>query len=393
MSTTVGIDASNIRAGGGLTHLQELLSALEPEAHGVDQVTVWCGGETAGRLPVRDWLQVEHVPELDGGFVKRAMWRRRRLDGLLRESSDVLFAPGGVYLGSFRPFVTMSQNLLPFDPPERARFGLTKTRLRYHLLERLQTKTFRRAAGVVFMTKTARRMALSRTGTLSGETAVIPHGLAPRFRRDRRPSRSLEEATAEAPLRVLYVSIVNLYKHQWHVAEAVAQLREEGIPVELDLIGPAYAPALRRLERALDRVDPARAFVHYHGPVPYEELDRHYCEADVFVFASSCETFGIIVLEAMAAGLPVACARRSALPDVVGNAGVYFDPEDPSDIARCLKKLLEDQGLRDDLSRRSHECVAAFSWDRCARDTFDFIARTATGAGRHAATGTEQEVL
>ena len=373
----IGIDASNIRAGGGLTHLVEVLSALNPEEHGIERAVVWGGRATLDRLPERPWLIRSHQPALDRSPLHRVAWRRTKLDGLLWDECDLLLAPGGVYSGSFRPFVTMSQNLLPFDRAERARFGLSLARLRYHVLEHRQTATFRHADGVIFLTEEAKRVTLAITGDLAATTTVVPHGIAPRFFNQPRPARAIEDCTGESPFRILYVSIINLYKHQWHVADAVCRLRRSGLPVRLDLVGRAYPSALRRLRRTLTALDPQGDCVRYLGPVPYERLSTTYMDADAFVFASTCETFGMIVLEAMASGLPVACARRSATPEVLGDAGQYFDPEDASDIARCLRTLVSDVAMRQDLAHKAFTRAQAYSWERCAGETFAFIADVA----------------
>ena len=370
----VGIDASNIRAGGGLTHLVEVLSALEPAEHGIGQVTVWGGRKTLERLQGRPWLSPVHQATLDGSSFQRSAWRRKRLDGLLRDNCDVFFAPGGVYRGSFRPFVTMSQNLLPFDRTERARFGLSLTRLRYHLLERLQSTTFRQAAGVIFLTEIAKRETLAAVGDIQACSRVIPHGIAPVFFKEPRSARRIEDCTLDDPFRILYVSIINFYKHQERVADAVCRLRQEGFQVQLDLVGRAYPPALRRLRGALATLDPRGECVRYLGPIPYEQLNATYAEADMFAFASTCETFGMIVLEAMASGLPIACARRSAMPEVLGDAGQYFDPEAPADIAQSLRTLINDAELRSRLAEKAYERAHQFTWEKCAKETFGFIA-------------------
>ena len=374
----VGIDASNIRAGGGLTHLAEVLAALDPSGHGIERVTVWGGRKTLDRLPNRPWLVCAHETALDGSALHRAIWRWCRLDKQLRIHCDVLFAPGGVYRGGFRPFVTMSQNLLPFDHAERARFGLTLTRLRYHLLEHLQSATFRRADGVIFLTEIAKRKTLAAVGDIGAQSKTVPHGIAPGFLREPRPPRKLEDCTGGKPLRILYVSIVNLYKHPWHVADAVCRLRRAGLPVQLDLVGRAYPPALRKLRQVLDRIDPKGECVRYLGPIPYDQLASTYADADVFVFASSCETFGMIVLEAMASGLPVACSERSAMSEALGDTGAYFNPESPADIAATLRTLAENSEQRGSLAQQAYERAQTFTWDNCADETFSFIVNCAS---------------
>ncbi len=174
-----------------------------------------------------------------------------------------------------------------------------------------------------------------------------------------------------------YVSIVEVYKHQWHVAESVSRLRAEGLPVALDLVGPSTPSALTRLKKTMSRVDPAGAVVRYLGSVPHAKLGERYAEADLFLFASSCEAFGQILIEAMSAGLPIACSRQSAMTELLGEAGVYFEPEDPQDIARALLELIESAPLRARLATAAFERAKSYSWDRCARETFAFLARGA----------------
>ena len=145
MSVVVGIDASNIRAGGGLTHLIELLSNANPELSGIRHVVVWAGGHTISRLPQRDWLEKVHVPLLDKCLPQRVYWQQRLLPAALVETGcSLLFSPGGTCLSVAVPRITMSQNMLPFDRTESARFGLLSAmRLKMVLLRRSQSSPLR----------------------------------------------------------------------------------------------------------------------------------------------------------------------------------------------------------------------------------------------------------
>jgi glycosyltransferase involved in cell wall biosynthesis len=289
----------------------------------------------------------------------------------------LLFAPGGSHSGDFHPIVTMSRNMLPFEWRELRRYRLSWTSLRLLLLRRTQSRSFRQADGLIFLTQYARDGVMRAVKTSAAQTAIIPHGVDGRFVRAPREQLPIGSYSADRPFRILYVSIVNLYKHQWHVAEAVAQLRAEGLPVLLELAGPAYPPALARLKTTLGRVDPAAEFVRYLGGVPYGGLHTLYARADLCVFASSCENLPNILLEGMASGLPIACSNRGPMPEVLGDAGVYFDPEDPNDIARALHELIESPMLRSRLAQASFERAPRYSWRRCADETLSFLAEVA----------------
>jgi len=370
----LGIDASNIRAGGGVTHLVELLRVAEPIAHGFSRVIVWGGRPTLNRIEDRAWLVKSDQSLLDKSLPYRIFWQSFRLSGLARMTNcDVLIVPGGSYAGSFHPMVTMSRNMLPFEWSELRRWGLSLFVLKWTLLRWTQSRTFRRAAGLIFLTQYARDVVMRGIKTTASSTIIIPHNIDKGFFNPPRPQMAIDHYSFDWPFRILYVSIIDMYKHQWHVAEAVAQLRAAGLPVMLDLVGPAYPRALKKLQRTLARIDSTGEFVEYSGAVPHGELHTRYAQANLCLFASSCENMPNIMLEGMASGLPIACSSRGPMPEVLGDAGVYFDPENPDDIARALRELIDSPGLRASLAKASFARVQAYSWQRCVSETFGFL--------------------
>jgi len=102
------------------------------------------------------------------------------------------------------------------------------------------------------------------------------------------------------------------------------------------------------------------------GFLPDDELDALLRGADLLVHPSLYEGFGLVVAEAMARGVPVACANTTALPEVAGGAAELFDPLDVDDMAAAILRAL---GRREELARRGRERVAALSWERTARET------------------------
>ncbi len=380
---TIGLDASNLREGGGLTHLVEFLSSAHPQDHGFGRIVVWGSGETLAHLPERAWLETRNPPEMGQGQAARARWQHRVLAGeARREGCDVLFSPGGNYTGDFRPFVTMSRNMLPFDRPEVARYGLSLKRLRLEVLRRLQARTFRRADGLIFLTGYARMTVLSIIGSVRGNVATIPHGVSPDFAVPERAFRAIGECSAERPFALVYVSHASPYKHQWHVIEAVARLRREtGWPLRLDLIGPrSVDESVARITKALASHDPDGQWAAFHGPLPRSAVTEHLVRADVGIFASSCENMPNILLEKMAAGLPIISSDRGPMPEVLDGAGLLFDPEDPASIAAALRTEIEYPALRARHSQMAVARAGEFQWQRCADDTLSFLRQIAAEA-------------
>src|SRR5712691_7055869 len=138
----VGIDASNIRLGGGVTHLVMLLAEAEPKQLGIHRVILWAPDETLLRVADRPWLEKRPLGKFGRSWVGRAFWQQCVLPSLLRSSGcQILLSPGGTLpLRRPVPSVTMFRNMLPFEPGEAERypvFSLMRVKLR--LLRRSQS--------------------------------------------------------------------------------------------------------------------------------------------------------------------------------------------------------------------------------------------------------------
>ena len=103
--------------------------------------------------------------------------------------------------------------------------------------------------------------------------------------------------------------------------------------------------------------------VIHTGEVTKEELVALYNRADVFVFPSLYEGFGIPPLEAMACGTPVAAANNSSIPEVVGDAAILFDARNTEQIKEAIQQLLDNEDLKQECIRKGTERVRLFSWD------------------------------
>ncbi len=225
-SLIMGIDASNLLLGGGRTHLLELLSHTNPKDHGFSKVIVWGAKTTLVLLPDIDWLIKRNPSALDGGLVQRLFWQLFQLDKQVHaEGCHILFTPGGTYGGRFKPIVTMNQNLIPFEWRVLKRYGLSFTSMKMLMLRWTQSHSFRTADGVIFLSKYAEIEVKKVVSPLLGRTQIIPHGQNIGFNRPPKPQKAIRNYNTSQPYRLLYVSTVDQYKHQWQVVAAVGSFR------------------------------------------------------------------------------------------------------------------------------------------------------------------------
>lgn len=163
---------------------------------------------------------------------------------------------------------------------------------------------------------------------------------------------------------------MNAHKNILGLLQAMPQIVAKRPQVRLVIVGDTSGRGF------WDNVPELMAFVAAHPP-----LDRHvtfsgYLDDDAvvrllngasaLVFPSLWEGFGLPAVEAMQCGVPVLASNRSSLPEVVGEAGLFFEPEDPADIARTVLTFLEDPGLRARLGEAALARAADFSWERAA---------------------------
>jgi len=124
---------------------------------------------------------------------------------------------------------------------------------------------------------------------------------------------------------------------------------------------------------------PRKGDIDLLGYVTQPELEALYAQARIFAFPSLDEGFGMPVLDAMANSVPVITSRRSALPEVAGDAALLVNPDDPEEIADALVRLASDEALRADLARRGRERALQFSWESALAKTWE-VYRELTGS-------------
>jgi glycosyltransferase involved in cell wall biosynthesis len=369
MNYVIGIDASRCRSGGAYAHLIGILSNLNPEKYGIRKIYLWSHSGLLRFIPDYPWLVKRNPSYLEGSILKQLFWQRFLLNKELRSySCDLLFTLDASSLCLFRNQVVLSQDMLSYEKGIMEAFGYSKDRLRLLIILVLQNMAFRRAHGVIFLTNYASKVIQGSCGRLLN-VKVIPHGIGDEFRGIRFVNQRIEALT----VKCLYVSNTAMYKYQWHVVKAIELLRSEGLNVELDLVGGGAGKARRKLDRQLKFSDPKSEYVRQFPFVPNRELTKFYRQADIFIFASGCENMPVTLLEGMSSGLPIVCSNRGPMPEVLEDGGLYFNPEDPLDIARSIKKIILDTELSIEISKKSERISKKYTWKRCSEETFSFL--------------------
>ncbi len=231
-------------------------------------------------------------------------------------------------------------------------------------------KFMQRADAVIAVSEHTRRDVCKLMNVPFEKIHVIYEGVHPSFRpiADR---ATLERVRAQYRLPerfILFFSTIEPRKNLVTLLDAYAALRSQNADLAPLVVagrkGWLYQETLRHIQTlGLD------ARVHLTDWIAGDDVPALLNLADVFVYPSLYEGFGLPPLEALACGTPVICSNASSLPEVVGDAGILFEPRDTAALTRALARVVSDDALRQKLRAQGPRQAAPFTWERAARET------------------------
>jgi len=227
----------------------------------------------------------------------------------------------------------------------------------------------RQAVALIADSESTRQDAIRLVGVSPGKIFTVQLGVTQEFR-PMRDNTILQQARQKYHLPehyLLYVGMIEPRKNLPTLLQAYAAVADQMPDHRLVVVGPKGWMVENILQQAgqLNISDK----VYFTGYVEQVDLPLIYNMADVFIYPSVYEGFGLPVLEAMACGTPVITSNVSSMPEIIGDAGVLVTPNDSQALARSLLELINDPMERQRLSIRGLERAAAFTWKRTAEKT------------------------
>jgi glycosyltransferase involved in cell wall biosynthesis len=368
----IAIDASRNRSGGAKIHLIEILNNFNYDRYNIKEIHLWSYHELLKEIPNYPWL-VKHVPLKNPSILKELFWQYFIFPKALKKLKvDILLNSSAATICYFKPNVTMSRNMLSFEKGMIKKSGFSIGRIRLILLKYIQKISLKNANGAIFLTNYASKSIQSFTGKLEN-VKIINHGISNIFF-----AKELKNVERKK-LKCVYVSTIDFYKHQSNVVKALSQF--ESGTIELILAGGlgSGTPALmskKKLDETIKNLGHKSDFVKVLGHIPHSKLPELYKNSDIVIFASSCENMPNTLVEGMASGLPIACSNRGPMPEILQDGGTYFDPENIDSIYHAIKTLVDNYSKRLSFSKKSYSLSKNFSWEKCSKETFDFLIKS-----------------
>ncbi|MBE2221566.1 MAG: glycosyltransferase family 4 protein [Anaerolineae bacterium] len=268
------------------------------------------------------------------------------------------------YLMPYRPGVPTVLTVYDLIPQRYPQYVSAKARLLTNLTTKLALRT---ADHIIAISEATRQDFIEAYHVDFGRITVVPLAPAPTFKPQ---SPATRPPCNLATPYVLYLGINKPHKNLPKLIRAWKIVQDQTANPAILVIAGAWDnryPEAKELAKELNVTEA----VTFLGAVSDEDLPALYAGADLFIFPSYYEGFGLPVIEAMACGTAVACSHTSSLPEVGGNAAVYFNPHDPQDIAHTLIHLLQNEDERRSRQQQSLQQARQFTWQNTAQATLN----------------------
>ncbi len=355
----IGIDGSRAflkRRTGIEEYAYQVIASLRSELRS-EEVTLYIRGDQSVSFEVPKNWRIKKLRAL-------RFWTQVRLSlEMLLSPPDVLFVPAHIVplIHPKRTVVTIHG--LEYEIFKDSYSFLARLYMRYSI--RFSCKA---ASRIVAVSESTKRDLMRLYGIRGNKIEVIYEGISASLIDQPLPvtphSAFLGEGTREA--KKPYLLFIGRLEERKNIVRIIKMFeilkREHGIPHTLKLAGkPGFGygkiqEALRGGGREIEEL----------GYVHEEEKGDLMKNADIFLFPTLYEGFGLPVLEAQALGVPVITSLTSSLPEIAGGGALFVDPLRPTDMAEKTWRLISEKVLRDDIIAKGHENARRFSWERCA---------------------------
>jgi alpha-1,3-rhamnosyl/mannosyltransferase len=228
--------------------------------------------------------------------------------------------------------------------------------------------------GVITPSESSRRDAIERLGLHPDRIRAILHGISGAYFANPDPQPVRDRYKLTNPY-ILFVSTIEPRKNLPRLLDAYESL-SPSLREEYDLV--VAGPQGWNSESTTTRLSSSGPSIRYLGYVPEALLPSLTAGASVFAYPSIYEGFGFPVAQAMAAGVPVVTSNVSSLPEVAAGSALLVDPLSTGEIASALERILTSPTLAADMSAKGRQRAKHFTWERCARETWDFFEKVAT---------------
>jgi glycosyltransferase involved in cell wall biosynthesis len=370
---TLVIDASRNRSGGSIVYLINFIKNLNLESTKIEKVILFSYNDLLKQIPNRSFLIKYSHPFLEKNILFQLIWQMIYLPNFLKKNNNnILFTTDATSVCKYKPSIVFNQDILGFDREvlKQIPFGLFKIRI--YLIKLVQIFAMNNACKVIFLSKFSKKV-ISSYLKKNVDYEIIYHGIDEKLLKlgQKKINALPWDYKKKNKIQLIYVSPLDPYKNHLIVAKAYSKLKKKYKNLEIKFVG-SYKHNIKLYNNIINSelLVTKKNFV---GDVSHKKVLNYIYNSDIYIFASSSETFGISLVEGMTLGLPIVCSNKSSLPEILKDGGIYFNPNNDYQLVYQIEKFIKDKNFRKIKSKRALNLSSRYRWDYNVRQFCNLV--------------------
>ncbi len=362
------IEAISTNSGGAISHLKNILINFDNQNF-FQEIDVYLPLKTRKLMPIKKNINYICPVFFSKNLFLRIIWQTIILNFIIiKKKYNCIFVTGSSHFLLKGPVVTISQNLLPFTKKEVDKYFFSLFYVKLQILKFVQKTSFKMSDGIIFLHKYSQNKIMKQIGKIKGMINVVPHGIE---------QTKFTKFKNEKKFRFIYVSNIDLYKNQVFIINAIndflLKYPQYTNKISVEFFGSYYAPALKKLDQALELIKNKKNFKYYGLKKKEFIYSKKKGYNTVFLFSSSCENFSVSLIEGMSKGLPILCVNLQPMKSVLGNNAFFYKYKSIISFQKQIYRILTSEYKRNHASRSVHNQSKKYNGKIIASKTFSFL--------------------
>jgi hypothetical protein len=357
----IGINAISVRSVGGLEHIKKIIEKFDDNNNYVSKITIWCSPEAYLTLK---GIKNSKINILKINFNNIILQHIYLFFLSLKSSVNIFYSLNGTAI-SFNSII-LYQNLLPFDDYEIIRHGVSVKTVKFFLLRISYKFSYYLSKGRIYLNIHNKNIIEKKIGIKDKNYEIIPHGISDDFLKIKKKKK-----TDNNFISLLYVSNFEIYKNHINVLYAYIKYLElnNKQKISITFVGKFVDSNIKieilKLKKIIDSYKNAKLKILNFSTK--KKIISLMNSSNGIIFASSCESFGFPVLEAMAMKKSLLCSDSSGLKSFTQNKAIYFNPFNAKSIFNSFNKFIELK------KNKFIYKLSNYKWNLISKNTFEQI--------------------
>ena len=358
----IAIDAIDINSLGGIVHLQQLTTSLSKKKI---FLKIYCNSFVKKNININKKIELIKKDIFDKNFIFRHLWKIFFLKKeLYNDDCKLLIALNGVYHGLYKPTLLIQQNILPFEDYAKKKYDFFSN-IKFFLQKFSILFSIKIHKNVIFTSFDIKSKILKSFKNIKSiKSKVIYHGVKKKiyikkkiFSKDRN--------------RFLFISEFQKYKNHENLFKAIQENKDINKSIKLTCIGRCYDTYLKELNL---KYNFKKLKIKIIKNIPHNKILNIYNNYDAIIFPTSCESFGLPVIEAASHKVPILCSNLKVFREIYGKGCFYFDYQNYRSI---LKKINYFSSLKEKEIKKKIEInfkkAKKLNWEYCGNNYYQMI--------------------